>query len=191
MAAGCPTSCRGTYVKLTHGLLHLITVPCVILGSVAAMEYHRLKGLPHLYSLHSWMGFMTVSLFVIQVIKIIVKKKYLFAIPLTTSKTTRYDNFYTYFPSDSFFQFTLGFFTFVVLLCCRGATAVCRLRCFAPIHAALGLCTFTLAIGTCLTGLQQRADYTIFNNNGFVFHNKIINYYICVDIICLFSNYLP
>ncbi|XP_025407957.1 uncharacterized protein LOC112681842 isoform X2 [Sipha flava] len=128
MAAGCSTSCRGTYVKLTHGLLHLATVPCVVFGAVAAMEYHRLKHLPHLYSLHSWMGFLTVSLFVI--------------------------------------QFTLGLFTFVVLLCCRGATAVCRLRCFAPIHATLGLCTFTLAIATCLTGLQQRADFTIFNNNG-------------------------
>ncbi|XP_060843789.1 uncharacterized protein LOC132923831 isoform X2 [Rhopalosiphum padi] len=128
MAAGCSTSCRGTYVKLTHGLLHLATVPCVVLGAVAAMEYHRLKGLPHLYSLHSWMGLLTVSLFVI--------------------------------------QFTLGLFTFVVLLCCRGATAVCRLRCFAPIHATLGLCTFTLAIATCLTGLQQRADFSIFSNNN-------------------------
>jgi hypothetical protein len=67
MAAGCSTSCRGTYVKLTHGLLHLATVPCVVFGAVAAMEYHRLKHLPHLYSLHSWMGFLTVSLFVIQV----------------------------------------------------------------------------------------------------------------------------
>lgn len=67
MAAGCSTSCRGTYVKLTHGLLHLLTVPCVLLGAIAAMEYHRLKGLPHLYSLHSWMGLLTVSLFLIQV----------------------------------------------------------------------------------------------------------------------------
>jgi len=67
MAAGCSTSCRGTYVKLTHGLLHLATVPCVVLGAIASMEYHRLKGLPHLYSLHSWMGMLTVSLFVIQV----------------------------------------------------------------------------------------------------------------------------
>lgn len=128
MAAGCSTSCRGTYVKLTHSLLHLATVPCVFFGGVAAMEYHRLKGLPHLYSLHSWMGMLTISLFII--------------------------------------QFTLGLFTFVVLLCCRGATAACRLKCFAPIHATLGLCTFTLAIATGLTGLQQRADFTIFNNNG-------------------------
>ncbi|VVC36573.1 Hypothetical protein CINCED_3A001754 [Cinara cedri] len=128
MAAGCSTTCRGTYVKLTHSLLHLATVPCVLFGSVASMEYHRSKGIPHLYSLHSWMGVLTVSLFII--------------------------------------QFTLGIFTFVVLLCCRGATAACRLRCFAPIHATLGLCTFTLAIATCLTGLQQRADFMIFNNNG-------------------------
>lgn len=67
MAAGCPTSCRGTYLKLTHGFLHLATVPCVVFGAVASMEYHRLKGLPHLYSLHSWMGFLTISLLIIQV----------------------------------------------------------------------------------------------------------------------------
>lgn len=74
MAAGCPTSCRGTYVKLTHGILHFLTVPCVVLGAVASMEYHRLKGLPHLYSLHSWMGILTVSLFVIQVPIIIINQ---------------------------------------------------------------------------------------------------------------------
>lgn len=68
MAAGCSTTCRGTYVKLTHSLLHLATVPCVVFGAVASMEYHRLKGIPHLYSLHSWMGLLTVSLFIIQVI---------------------------------------------------------------------------------------------------------------------------
>lgn len=67
MAAGCSTTCRGTYVKLTHTILHLATVPCVVFGGVASMEYHRLKGMPHLYSVHSWMGLMTVSLFVIQV----------------------------------------------------------------------------------------------------------------------------
>jgi hypothetical protein len=128
MAAGCSTSCRGSYVKLTHGLLHMGTIPCVVFGGVAAMEYHRLKGLPHMYSLHSWMGLLTLMLFAIQLI--------------------------------------LGLFTFVVLLCCRGATAVCRLRCFTPIHATLGLCTFTLAIATCLTGLQQRADFSIFSNNN-------------------------
>jgi len=87
MAAGCSTSCRGTYVKLTHGLLHLATVPCVVLGAVAAMEYHRLKGLPHLYSLHSWMGLLTVSLFVIQVLTIIhvYTTLYLIHISHTTS----------------------------------------------------------------------------------------------------------
>jgi len=67
MAAGCSTSCRGSYVKLTHGLLHMGTIPCVLFGGVAAMEYHRLKGLPHMYSLHSWMGLLTLMLFAIQV----------------------------------------------------------------------------------------------------------------------------
>lgn len=191
MAAGCPTSCKGTYVKLIHGILHLLTVPCVVLGAVASMEYHRLKGLPHLYSLHSWMGILTVSLFVIQVNNcryylIIIFKSNLYIdlrllcacdehalrINVSASIAHTYElyvikNIVNYF--NSFFQFSLGFFTFVVLLCCRGATAACRLRCFAPIHATLGLCTFTLAIATCLTGLQQRADFTIFNNNGFVF----------------------
>lgn len=67
-AVGCSTSCMGIYVKLSHVVLHLATAPCILLGAVAAMEYHRLKGLPHMYSLHSWMGLLTCILFTIQVI---------------------------------------------------------------------------------------------------------------------------
>ncbi|XP_050527624.1 uncharacterized protein LOC126897795 [Daktulosphaira vitifoliae] len=138
MAAKCTgTGCRTTYLKLTHSLLHtVIGVPCVCIGALAAAQYHTSLRLPHLYSVHSWMGTLTYSLFFVQII--------------------------------------LGLFTFVVLLCCRAATARCRLRCFAPIHATLGLCTFSMAIATCLTGLQQRADTKIYNStNGNSLANSV------------------
>lgn len=94
----------------------------------------------------------------------------------------KYDYFYL---NSVSLQFTLGLFTFVVLLCCRTATSACRLRCFAPIHATLGLCTFTLAIATCLTGLQQRADSSIFGHDGFVFYSLSSTHTIFIFIIIL------
>lgn len=52
-------------------------------------------------------------------------------------------------------QFVVGFFSFLILLCCDGATAACRAA-FVPIHASFGLTTFMLAIATCLTGLTEK-----------------------------------
>ncbi|KAK7865795.1 hypothetical protein R5R35_001261 [Gryllus longicercus] len=53
-------------------------------------------------------------------------------------------------------QFVVGFFSFLVLLCCEGATAAFRAA-LVPVHAAFGITTFMLAIATCLTGLSHKA----------------------------------
>ncbi|KAF2883277.1 hypothetical protein ILUMI_22895 [Ignelater luminosus] len=52
-------------------------------------------------------------------------------------------------------QFVVGFFSFLVLLCCEGATAAFRAA-LVPIHASFGLTTFMLAVAACLTGLTER-----------------------------------
>lgn len=49
----------------------------------------------------------------------------------------------------------MGFFSFLILLCCEGATAAFRAA-MVPIHASFGLTTFMLAIAACLTGLTQK-----------------------------------
>lgn len=63
----------------------------------------------------------------------------------------------TYFFS---FQFVVGFFSFLVLLCCEGATAGFRAS-LVPIHASFGLTTFMLAIAAAVTGLTEKAIFSL------------------------------
>uniref|UniRef100_A0A8D8LR62 Cytochrome b reductase 1 n=1 Tax=Cacopsylla melanoneura TaxID=428564 RepID=A0A8D8LR62_9HEMI len=118
--------CRHIWVKLFHTILHAIAVPCIAFAALAIYENKNIQTPPqkHFYSLHSWMGFITVGLFGL--------------------------------------QFVVGFFSFLVLLCCEGATAACRAA-MVPLHASFGLITFMMAIATCLTGLTQRIYLTIGN----------------------------
>lgn len=53
-------------------------------------------------------------------------------------------------------QFVIGFFSFLVLLCCENATYGCRAT-MVPIHASFGLVNFMLAIATCVTGLTEKS----------------------------------
>ncbi|KAI5753214.1 hypothetical protein M8J77_024676 [Diaphorina citri] len=119
--------CRHIWVKLFHTILHALAVPCIALAALTIYENKNVQDppQPHFYSLHSWMGFITVGLFGL--------------------------------------QFVVGFFSFLVLLCCEGATAACRAA-MVPLHASFGLITFMMAIATCLTGITQRVYLTIGND---------------------------
>lgn len=57
-------------------------------------------------------------------------------------------------------QFVVGFFSFLVLLCCEGATAGFRAA-LVPIHSSFGVTIFMLAIATCLTGLTEKVHFTL------------------------------
>ncbi|GJQ80354.1 hypothetical protein Trydic_g12222 [Trypoxylus dichotomus] len=112
--------CRRIYVKLLHTVFHALAIPCVAIGFLAVLDsrnFNRPDALPNFYSLHSWIGLVTMGLFAI--------------------------------------QFVVGFFSFLLLLCCEGATAQFRAS-LVPIHASFGLTTFMLAIASCLTGLTQK-----------------------------------
>lgn len=121
------TCCRKIYVKLFHMIFHALAIPCVVLGFIAVLDSRNLANPPiqNFYSMHSWMGFVTMGLFA--------------------------------------FQFVVGFFSFIILLCCEGATAAFRAA-LVPIHASFGLTTFMLAIATCLTGLTEKAFFELGDN---------------------------
>nr|CAD7414148.1 unnamed protein product [Timema poppensis] len=59
-------------------------------------------------------------------------------------------------------MFVVGFFSFLILLCCEGATAAFRAS-LVPIHATFGITTFMLAVATCLTGLTEKAFFSLGN----------------------------
>ena len=47
--------CRRVWSKLLHMMFHLLAIPCIVLGFMAAWDYHALqdKPIPHFYSIHS------------------------------------------------------------------------------------------------------------------------------------------
>lgn len=66
--------CRRIYTKLLHTFFHILAIPCVVLGFMATWDYHSLRkdkegnpdSIPHFYSIHSWLGLLTMGLFIIQ-----------------------------------------------------------------------------------------------------------------------------
>ncbi|XP_057378375.1 transmembrane ascorbate-dependent reductase CYB561-like isoform X4 [Daphnia carinata] len=50
----------------------------------------------------------------------------------------------------------VGFFSFLILLCCEARTAALRAA-LVPVHATFGLVTFLMAIATSLTGITEKA----------------------------------
>ncbi|XP_068658493.1 probable transmembrane ascorbate ferrireductase 3 [Aristolochia californica] len=52
--------------KLVHMLLHLIALVLGIVGVYAAFKFHDESQIPDMYSLHSWLGLITIILFGLQ-----------------------------------------------------------------------------------------------------------------------------
>lgn len=53
--------------KIGHAALHLLAFVLTVLGLVAVFQLHRRSKITNLYSLHSWLGIVTVFLFACQV----------------------------------------------------------------------------------------------------------------------------
>ncbi|KFB47989.1 hypothetical protein ZHAS_00016100 [Anopheles sinensis] len=104
--------CSHLIVKLCHTFFHACSIPCIVIGFMAVWDSHNQQQIPNFYSLHSWLGLITMGLFAL--------------------------------------QFVLGFFSFLILLCCENATYKFRST-MVPIHASFGLATFMLAVATAVT----------------------------------------
>ena len=66
--------CRRIHNKLLHTVFHILAIPCVVVGFISAWDYHSLRRtqediidpLPHFYSIHSWLGLLTLGFFFMQ-----------------------------------------------------------------------------------------------------------------------------
>lgn len=54
----------------------------------------------------------------------------------------------------------VGFFSFLILLCCEARTQAFRAA-LVPVHATFGLVTFLMAVATALTGLTEKAIFSL------------------------------
>ncbi|KAI7756504.1 hypothetical protein M8C21_014493, partial [Ambrosia artemisiifolia] len=52
--------------KIVHLILHLIALVAGILGVYAVFKFHNEVNIPDMYTLHSWIGLSTISLFGLQ-----------------------------------------------------------------------------------------------------------------------------
>merc|ERR1712241_1069988 len=125
--------CRRIANKLLHTVFHLLAMPCIALAFVATYDSHTLRTVP--------------------------------------CKTGQCDdpipNFYSLhswmgLATMGLFalQFIVGFFSFLLLLCCESATASFRAN-LVPIHSTFGITTFVMAIATACAGLTEKALFSL------------------------------
>ncbi|RWS23289.1 cytochrome b561-like isoform X1 [Leptotrombidium deliense] len=105
-------------LKLIHAALNGLAFCCAVFGLVAVFQFHNRADLPNLYSLHSWIGLLTVILFGLQFVGGFVSFLY---------------------PTLS------GHYRKMIL----------------PYHVFFGILLFTLAIATCLSGLTEKAFFSL------------------------------
>lgn len=122
-------------LKIIHGIIHLLAFIYAVIGLQAVFDSHNLANPPkaNLYTLHSWIGLITVIIFSI--------------------------------------QFLSGFLTFLY----PGLAPSIR-KSLMPIHVLVGLGAFIMGIVSCLTGLTEKAIWTLgssyakFISEAFVFN---------------------
>ena len=54
-------------LKLAHAAIMILVFILIVIALIAVFDFHNLKQIPNMYSLHSWMGIFTVILFLFQV----------------------------------------------------------------------------------------------------------------------------
>ena len=54
-------------LKLAHAAIMILVFILSVIALIAVFDFHNLKQIPNMYSLHSWMGILTVILFLFQV----------------------------------------------------------------------------------------------------------------------------
>lgn len=54
-------------VKILHMSMQILAITCGAIGLKAVFDHHTVDKTPHMYSMHSWIGFPTFIMFCLQV----------------------------------------------------------------------------------------------------------------------------
>ena len=57
-------------LKIVHAVIMISVFILTVIALIAVFDFHNLKSIPNMYSVHSWMGILTVILFSFQVCKL-------------------------------------------------------------------------------------------------------------------------
>ncbi|NWZ54996.1 CY561 protein, partial [Haliaeetus albicilla] len=128
--------------KALHALLHGLALVVALVGIVAVFESHRTKGIPDMYSLHSWCGMAAFVLYLLQVRA---------GEPLGGEGTLQPPR---NIPTPP--QWLLGFGFFLL----PGASFSLRSR-YKPQHVFFGIALFALSIAACLLGITEMLLFNI------------------------------
>uniref|UniRef100_A0A8C5PZ96 Transmembrane ascorbate-dependent reductase CYB561 n=1 Tax=Leptobrachium leishanense TaxID=445787 RepID=A0A8C5PZ96_9ANUR len=52
--------------KILHGVLHIFALIISLVGIIAVFQFHKTNSIPDMYSLHSWCGIATFTLYILQ-----------------------------------------------------------------------------------------------------------------------------
>jgi len=119
--------CRRIWSKLLHTTFHLLAAPCIAIAFVAVYDYKNDRVNDKNNTPDPQPHFYSIHSWM----------------GLTTMGLFA-------------LQFIVGFFSFLLLLCCESATASFRAA-LVPIHSTFGITTFVMAIATACTGLTEKA----------------------------------
>lgn len=127
--------------KFVHLFLHLVAIVLGIVGLHAAFKFHDRRGITDMYSLHSWIGISTFSLYCLQV-HILISSHFSSLIFRRLIRVWMND------------QWLLGLIVFLP----PGGSVEMKTR-VAPLHVSCGRALLFMAICTALTGLMEKSTF--------------------------------
>ena len=68
--------CRKFTLKVLHAVIQASSLIFAAVGLAAAFDYHNRVGIANMYTIHSWLGLITVILFGIQVVLVSASAKF-------------------------------------------------------------------------------------------------------------------
>ncbi|NXK93447.1 CY561 protein, partial [Formicarius rufipectus] len=128
--------------KALHALLHGLALLIALVGIIAVFESHRAKGIPDMYSLHSWCGMAAFVLYLLQ-----VRAGQPPGAPPGPCSTCD-------IPVSPQWLLGCGFFLF------PGASFSLRGR-YKSQHIFFGIALFVLSIASCLLGITEMLLFKI------------------------------
>ena len=124
--------CQPGCSRSLHLLFHLMSLPCIVIGIMAAWEMDTITK-SHFVTMHSWCGAATTGLIAFQV-----------QIKFCTFNI--YERFYC--------KMVFGLVCYAVSQCYKSDNQKYKSK-LSSIHGALGLATFILSVASVITGITQ------------------------------------